>query len=532
MARATWFGVYEVLAPIGRGGAGTVYRARSPAGDVAIKLLQRADAEAFARFERERRLQATLGEAEGFVPLLDAGLAPEGPYLVMPLLAGGTLRDRLERGALPIEEAIDLGAALAAALARAHEQGIVHRDMKPENVIFKGDGTPLIADLGLAKHFRATPGGESAALSKTGDFHGTFGYMSPEQMRDAKAAGPAADVFGLGAILYECLAGAPAFDGATVLEMLDGVERGAFRPLGEARPGTPRWLARVVARALARDPASRFEDGRAFARALEGPGAGSRATSIALAAMLVLVAAAGTLAVIASGRGPGHATGPAAPRTPLPAASPPTPTPILPPLRASPPVSSAGRESVIVWHDRGDAKLQAGDATGALEDFNRALEIDPDHVASLNDRGAARGRTGDVRGGIEDCTRAIRLSPGLALAWSNRGGMRETEGDHAGAIEDCTRAIELDPRNRIALTTRAVAKGKLLDRDGAIDDVTRVIELDPSVALPWINRAWLEDAKGDGARAIADFEKYLELAPDGPKAASARKSLERLKAAR
>src|SRR5437660_8296367 len=107
---------------------GAVYRARSPGREVALKLLNRTDDAARARFERERRLLGTLGSQEGFVPLLDAGDAPEGAFIVMPLLRGGSLRNRLERGPLALEDALELGRALARAVGRAHAPGIVHRD--------------------------------------------------------------------------------------------------------------------------------------------------------------------------------------------------------------------------------------------------------------------------------------------------------------------------------------------------------------------------------------------------------------------
>src|SRR5262249_563503 len=135
------------------------FRARSPqGGTVAVKLLARMDDATRARFERERRLLASFSEADGFVPLRDAG-ETEGPaesrrpYLVMPFVAGGTLRARLARGRLGAAEALALGRVLAAAIGKAHERGVVHRDLKPENVLFTTEGRPLVADLGLAKHF-------------------------------------------------------------------------------------------------------------------------------------------------------------------------------------------------------------------------------------------------------------------------------------------------------------------------------------------------------------------------------------------
>ncbi|MCW8142131.1 MAG: serine/threonine protein kinase, partial [Planctomycetota bacterium] len=250
-------GPYEVLGPLARGGAGVVLRARSADGrEVAVKILRNITPAAAGRFARERTLQAELGLAEGFVPLLDAGVGPSGPWLAMPLVPGGTLRDRLLRGgAMPIAEAIALVRRLAEALARAPARGIVHRDLKPENILFTADGVPLVADLGLAKREGGAPTGIS--LSATGEFRGTIGYMAPEQMRDAKSVGPPADVFALGAILYECVSGQPAFTGDTVVLVIARLSAGMVEPLASLRPDTPRWLARLVEDCLSRDPARR-----------------------------------------------------------------------------------------------------------------------------------------------------------------------------------------------------------------------------------------------------------------------------------
>src|SRR5581483_3280807 len=152
---------YELLETLGKGAAGSVYRARGPGGEVALKVLHRADAEALARFEREARLQEQLGASAGFVPLLARGRSEQGAWLAMPLLGGGTLRGRLRAGPLSADETRALGVTLARALGRAHELGIIHRDLKPENILFDDAGRPLIADLGLAKHFAPDAPGAS-----------------------------------------------------------------------------------------------------------------------------------------------------------------------------------------------------------------------------------------------------------------------------------------------------------------------------------------------------------------------------------
>jgi hypothetical protein len=275
---------------------GVVLHARAQDGrDLAVKVLLDPNKTGAAdRFERERRLLVALGEAEGFVPLLDSGVSPFGPWIAMPFVGGGTLRDRLSRGRLDLREAIAVAIEIARAIGRAHERGIVHRDLKPENVLFTDTGRPLIADLGLAKHFRQDVDGasQSVALTLSGEFRGTATYMSPEQMTDSKSVGPATDVFALGAIIYECVSGKATFSGGSALEVLARVQSGEFEPLRLLAPDTPRWLESVVTRALAHEPADRFPDGTALARALErrDAGRGRWVAAIATAAAIAIVA--------------------------------------------------------------------------------------------------------------------------------------------------------------------------------------------------------------------------------------------------
>jgi formylglycine-generating enzyme required for sulfatase activity len=300
-------GHYQVVRELARGGMGAVFHARSPEGrDVALKIILNPGArDAITRFERERRLLAQLGEAEGFVPILDAGDDRSGPFLVMPLVTGGTLRDRLENGPLPVEQAVVFMGKVARAVGKAHALGIVHRDLKPENILFTAEGEPLVADLGLAKHFRrdVDGGSQSIALSKTGEFKGTLGYMAPEQTGQARDVGPEADVFSLGAILYECVAGQAPFEGRSPSEVIAKVASGSIPDVRTLRADAPRWVSRVAVRALRREPKKRYPDATALARALEeGPVEDRRyRIRLALAAVLPLGIAAAALAL--SGRG-------------------------------------------------------------------------------------------------------------------------------------------------------------------------------------------------------------------------------------
>jgi serine/threonine protein kinase len=265
-------GPYELRYPVGRGGAAVVFKAVARDGSpVAVKVLRDPDGERLARFEREVRLLTLLTREEpGFVPLLDHGVATVGPWLAMPFIPGGTLRDRIERGPFDVEGAVAVVLAVASAVGRAHARGVAHRDLKPENVLFDEAGEPLVADLGLARHFcRDLPGGsDSVTVSREGRVFGSAGYVAPEQLEDPKRAGPPADVFALGAVLYECLSGYPAFHADNIVALVAKLAAASHQPLRTLAPLVPADLASVVEKCLRADPAKRYRDAGELARAL------------------------------------------------------------------------------------------------------------------------------------------------------------------------------------------------------------------------------------------------------------------------
>jgi len=303
-------GAYEIEGEIGRGGTGVVYRARRDGAVFAVKLLKVSSADARARFAREARLLAELGLAEGFVPLVDVGEGPEGPFLVMPLVEGGSLRDRLRVGPLSVDETLVVARAVGGALARAHAKGIVHRDVKPENVLRRGDRW-LLADLGIAKHFDdAAPGADrSVSLSQTGAARGTVSYMAPEQLTDAKSVGPPTDVFALGVLLYECLTGVTPFASATVVLIVQAIFAGKPVPVRARRSDVPRWLADAVDGAIARDRDRRPADAARFLEALEPPATPQRRPAVVGALVLGLVALVALVAVFGAPPAPPASTG-------------------------------------------------------------------------------------------------------------------------------------------------------------------------------------------------------------------------------
>jgi serine/threonine protein kinase/Tol biopolymer transport system component len=275
----TRLGPYEIVAAIGAGGMGEVYRARDPrlGRDVAIKVLPAAfsaDPDRLARFEQEARAAAALNHAN-ILAVYDIGTHEGAPYIVSELLEGASLRERLAAGALPARKAIEYAVQIAHGLAAAHEKGIVHRDLKPENVFVTSDGRVKILDFGLAKLTQTEPSLAGASVLPTtppqttpGTVLGTTGYMSPEQVR-GREADPRSDIFAFGASLYEMLAGRRAFGGETTMDAMSAIlkEHPSDLPLAERH--IPPALARIVDRCLEKDPSSRFQSTRDLAFALE-----------------------------------------------------------------------------------------------------------------------------------------------------------------------------------------------------------------------------------------------------------------------
>ena len=279
-------GRYRLERELGRGGMATVYLAQDLKHDrrVALKVLSPEVAHALGaeRFLREIRVTAGFDHPH-ILPLLDSGQTGTLLYYLMPYVEGESLRDRLSREKrLPLEDALRIAREVAGALAYAHSRGIIHRDIKPENILLAG-GHARVADFGIARAVTAA-GGE--ALTETGVAIGTLAYMSPEQAGGESDVDGRSDVYALGCVLYEMLAGRAPFSGTTAMEI---IARHAIDPLpslAAARPGVPAAVERAITTALAKSPADRFASADRFAEALsrtETDG-GSAATFVAPAA--------------------------------------------------------------------------------------------------------------------------------------------------------------------------------------------------------------------------------------------------------
>ena len=271
-------GPYEVLALLGEGGMGQVYRARDArlAREVALKLVHAdlaQDAERLQRFENEAKAAGTLNHPN-IVAVSDTGQSKGTPYIVSELLQGETLRDRMATGVVGARKAVEYAVQIARGLAAAHEKGIVHRDLKPENLFLTKDGLVKILDFGIAKlgrhdERRAGTDIETAAHTSAGTLLGTVGYMSPEQARGL-GTDHRSDLFSFGAVLFEMVTGERGFKGASAADTVSAILREDPTEATLSGPGFPAGLLRVVRRCLEKSPEDRFQSARDLAFALEG----------------------------------------------------------------------------------------------------------------------------------------------------------------------------------------------------------------------------------------------------------------------
>ncbi|HVI11125.1 MAG TPA: serine/threonine-protein kinase, partial [Candidatus Binatia bacterium] len=274
LASGIRLGPYEIQSPVGAGGMGEVYRARDTRLDrtVAIKILPShlsENAEAKQRFDREARTISSLNHPN-ICTLYDVGHQDGTDFLVMEYLEGETLADRLRKGPLPIDQVLKFGAEICEGLEKAHRSGVVHRDLKPGNIMLTKTGAKLM-DFGLAKSSIVTPAASVSSLTVTmstplgshpltaqGTVVGTFQYMAPEQV-EGKEADARSDIFALGAVLYEMTTGKRAFEGKTAASAMAAVLERDPAPISSIQPMTPPAFERLVKICLAKDPDERWQ---------------------------------------------------------------------------------------------------------------------------------------------------------------------------------------------------------------------------------------------------------------------------------
>lgn len=272
-------GPYEILAPAGAGGMGEVYKARDTRLDrtVAIKILPAqlsANPAARQRFDREARAISSLSH-QNICHLYDVGSQDGIDFLVMEYLEGETLAARLSRGALPLQQLLKCGAEVCEGLEKAHRSGVIHRDLKPGNIMLTKSGAKLM-DFGLAKSVIGPAASKTAAAASTtedpltaeGSIVGTFHYMSPEQV-EGKELDARSDIFSFGSLLYEMVTGKRAFDGKSQITVASAILEKEPEPITAIQPLAPPALDHVVRACLAKDPESRWQSAADIARELQ-----------------------------------------------------------------------------------------------------------------------------------------------------------------------------------------------------------------------------------------------------------------------
>lgn len=517
-------GPYRLEALLGAGGMGEVYRARDVrlGRTVAIKVLPqlgRLGSEARRRFEREARATAAL-DHPNLCTLHDLGETEEGhPYLVMAHYRGETLAERLRRGRLEVEEALDITLQVARALEVAHGAGIVHRDIKPANLMLvEGRGVKVL-DFGVATL------SDETALTRSGTSPGTPAYMSPEQI-EGRGVGPASDLWSLGVVLWEMLVGERPFHGDSTMAVLYAITHHAPESLAARRSDLPADLVELVERALEKNPAARWSDAGTLCQALDTlrhpeavtglpPGSPqSRAQEaaptnrwlLALGALL-LVLALGWRVVQARWTEPAPTTSSSADGKITPDEAPPAvDTPFQHYRRG---------EELLAHYYLPDQEVLAA------ETFQRALALDPDHAPSLAGLALAHWRryrrTRDIawlEQAAGSARRALELEPQLSLAAVAMGWVELAKGQTETARTRFEELLRRDPGNADALRGLGGALARQGDAEGAEDAYRRAVGArpeDPELHSLLGSRLY---RRGDYGAAEASFRRALELADD------------------
>ena len=510
-------GPWQILGELGRGGLGVVYRARRDDGpgqavgpEVALKVPTGLDPEDRLRFVEEARALRRL-RAPGVAAIVEADLAGPTPYLAMELVRGETLQERLQReGPASPREAVGLALELTRTLRRLHAAGVVHRDLKPGNVILRAqDGAPVLIDLGLALLLD-----RSSRLTRSGELMGTPVWMSPEQARgELGGMGPATDVYGLGAVLYGLLVGEAPFAAGQLLQVLHDVLHLTPAPPSRRRvelhgrgPAIDPRLDELVRRCLLKRPAERpelTEVERVLEALLEEQPRAQAPPARRRSALVVGLPVAGLLlAGLVGGAGLAWETRPAPPAPHGPA-----------PEEDAPGEATAEGESVAALCSRARGLMGDGEFEAAAPLLERAAALAPRDPLVLAALGGMRAHLNDYAGAVRDLDAALALDPRCLEALLNRGALRERQDELELALRDYDLAVQLDPAHARVLVGRASVRGRLGQRAEALADLTRAMELDPLLPDPWIERGFLHLADKDVEGALADVNRGLELDP-------------------
>ncbi|MBI2864327.1 MAG: tetratricopeptide repeat protein [Chloroflexi bacterium] len=483
---------YTLLEELGRGGFARVYRAHDSRldRDVALKVLHgdsAGDEDFKALFEQEARSAARLRHGN-IVVIYDLGEADGRLYIAMELLPGRDLEKRVrEEGPFDLERAAAVVEQIAAALDFAHSQGVVHRDVKSANIIVDDNGHATLTDFGLVRALAA-----STVLSSQLGAYGSRGVasvMAPEQTKPNAVVDARTDVYALGIVAHEMLAGRLPFQGDDPFGVSPDQRSAAPPRPGQVNGGLPCWVEEVVLTALATDPAARYQTAGEFAGALR--------QAVESARREAEVDGRRQQAEAAYRRGVDlHDEGMYGEA-------------ILHFDRAI----EIDPHNAEHYHGRGISRAWQGDHERALADYDRAITLDPTRSEYYYSRGYRHALNGDYGRAVADFDEAIRLDPTKALYYGQRGKSCTWRDDYDRAIADFDRAIHFDPANADYYWERGKSYTWKNDFDRAIADFDDAIRLDPGKADYYWQRGKSYTWKDDYDRAIADFDKAIQLNP-------------------
>jgi serine/threonine-protein kinase len=507
---------FELLAELGRGGMGVVYHARDTASgqQVALKLLTRVEPRRLLRFVREGEISASLRHP-GIVAVHAAGASEGLAWLAFELVAGARTLDEASAG-LPLARRLELVRDAARALGHAHARGVVHRDVKPANLLVGADYRVRVADFGVAL------GCDLERLTTSGALIGTPLYMAPELLHGRRdEVGPQADVWALGVLLYETACGRPPFDASTLTALLDAVTHPPPRPRAVA-PDVARGLEAVILRAMALDPADRHPDGEALALDLDrfldgeeiapvvGPRARGRSSWWVAGGALALLCAAGVAV---------HLLTPAPRLEPPRVVGPAVVAPAAPAVDVAvdvAPVSTALRRGTEPLMDEADAAYLSGRMTDALALYSEVLDLDPSDYRAWVNRSAVHMHRKDRAAAIADSTRALALDATKFEPWHTRGVAYFLTGERDLALRDLDQAVVLAPDDPEVRLHRARVRLALDQVDLAREDLDHALTVDDHHVDSLEERAQLRKEQGDLAGARSDLDRALAVT--GPRA--------------
>ena len=478
-------GPYRLVDQLGRGGTAVVFRGVNSRGEVcAIKVLHKQTRVARERFLREAGVLADLSHP-AIVPLRSAGEDQGRLYLAMPFYQGRSLTDRVQAdGPLPAAEALSIATVLADGLAYAHAHGILHRDVKPDNVLLDLHGQARLTDFGLARRTDS----DEERLSKTGALMGTPGFWAPEQAGSGATIGPRTDVYGLGATLYYMLTGAPPIGGATLVDIMRRVLDEPVVPPRKLVPGVDRELDRLVLRCLAKHPRDRFASAHDLREALGALGEGGGDRSPRRAGRWLVP-------VLSAGLGAGVILGVAAllgGRTP----------PAGPPATEEDDALSAALAAA-------EHSLELGDPTQALRELDAVLA--PSSARAWSLRADALFALSDFAAAEAACEAALEIDPSVANLHLQRAQIQLERGTYDRALHSLSEAIACGAGARAELLRSRV---RLIsgDREGALLDLQRLTTHAPELRVGW--ERWLELCEDDGDARLDVLARALRCLPD------------------